>query len=447
MLTFVLLLQAQLGDYQGALQVNPSTSLRLALHITKDEAGKWKGAVDSLDQGARGIPVQLTIENKTVRFGSPIGMSYEGTLSDTGIAGTFSQNGMKLPLNFKKVDKIEEAKRPQTPKRPFPYTEEEVVVESGKIKLGGTLSLPKGEGPFPAVIFLTGSGAQDRDETVFEHKPFLLISDHLARQGLATLRLDDRGVGKSAGILAYSTIDDLASDAVAAFGFLKTRKEINAKRIGFLGHSEGGITGPLAAVRLGAEAAFVIMLAGTGVPGDEILYEQGLAVLKAANATPETLASQSRFHKTFLPLVKSERENGELARKIREAWEKLKAEDSAAAAADKRIAPQLQALLLPSMQSLIRHDPRPVLSQLTCPVLALNGTLDLQVIAEQNLPAIGQALAKARHADYTIVSLPRLNHLFQTAKTGTVGEYGQLEETIAPQVLELIASWLKWKTQ
>jgi uncharacterized protein len=441
-----LILHAQAGDYLGALQVNPATSLRLALHITKDDAGKWKGAVDSLDQGARGIPVQLTIEDKTVKFGSPIGMSYEGTLSDAGIAGTFSQGGRQLPLNFKKVDKIEEAKRPQTPKRPFPYSEEEVVVQSGKIKLGGTLTLPKGDGPFPAVIFLTGSGAQDRDETLFEHKPFLVISDHLVKQGFATLRLDDRGVGKSAGILAYSTIDDLAGDAVAAFEFLKARKEI--KRIGFLGHSEGGITAPLAAVRLGGtEAAFVIMLAGTGVPGDEILYEQGQAGLKAAGAPSETMAFQAKFHKTFLPLVKAEKDNAELARKIREAWEKLKSEDPAAAAADKQITPQLQMFLIPSMQSIIRHDPRPVLSQLTCPVLVLNGTLDTQVVPEQNLPAIAQALAKAKHSDFTIMSLPRLNHLFQTAKTGTLGEYGQLEETIAPQVLEIVATWLKEKTR
>ncbi len=443
-LVLTLLFQAQIGDYLGTLQVNPSTSLRLGLHILKDDEGEWKGTVDSLDQGARGLPVQLTIEGQSIKFGSTIGMSYEGALSDSGIAGFFSQNGMKLPLNFKKVDKIEEAKRPQTPKRPFPYSEEEVVVRSGKIKLGGTLSIPKGEGPHPAVIFLTGSGAQDRDETLFEHKPFLVISDHLVKQGFATLRLDDRGVGKSDGILAYSTIEDLAGDGVAALDFLKTRKEINSKRIGFLGHSEGAITGPLAAVRTG-EAAFVIMLAGTGVPGDEVLLEQGQAALKAAGAPPETLAFQAKFHKTFLPLVKAEKDNAVLARKIREAWDKLKSEDPAAAAADKMISPQLQMFLAPSMQSMIRHDPRPVLSQLNCPVLVLNGTLDLQVSAEQNLPAIGQALAKAKHADYTIVSLRHLNHLFQTAKTGAIGEYGQIEETIATQVLELVVTWLQSK--
>jgi pimeloyl-ACP methyl ester carboxylesterase len=445
LLLALLLSQAQVGDYLGSLQVNPSISLRLGLHIVKDDSGAWKGTVDSLDQGARGIPVQLTIEGKSVRFGSAIGMSYEGALTDTGIAGFFSQGGARIPLDFKKVDRIEEARRPQTPKRPFPYTEEEVAVQSGPIKLGGTLTLPKGDGPFPAVIFLTGSGAQDRDETIFEHKPFLVISDHLTRNGFATLRLDDRGVGKSGGVLPNSTLDDLAGDAGAALEYLKTRKEIQAKRIGFLGHSEGGITGPLAAVRTG-EAAFVILLAGTGVPGDELLYEQGQLGLKASGADAATLAFQTKFHKTFLPLVKTEKDNAVLAPKVLEAWRKMKADDPLAAAADKQIAPQLQMLLMPAMQSLIRHDPRPVLSELTCPVLALNGTLDTQVSAEQNLPSIAQALAKGKHPDYTVVSLRHLNHLFQTAKSGAVGEYGQIEETLAPQVLDVITAWLKSKT-
>ena len=444
MLLLALLLQAQTGDYLGAIQIG-GNRLRIGLHVTKDEAGAWKGAIDSLDQGARGLPVKLTIEGQKIVFGSSFGMSYEGALNDTKdeIAGFATQGGRKMALDFKKVDKIEEARRPQTPKRPFAYNEEEVVVQNGPVRLGGTLTLPKGDGPFAAVIFLTGSGAQDRDETLFEHKPFLVISDHLTRNGFATLRLDDRGVGKSTGNLAASTIDDLAGDGAAALAYLKTRKEI--RRIGFLGHSEGGVTGPLAAVRTG-EAAFVIMLAGTGVPGDEILMEQGQAGLRAAGASPQTLALQTKFHSTFLPLVKAEKDTAELGRKVMAAWQKMKADDPQAAAADQQIAPQLQMFLLPSLQSFIRHDPRPVLSELTCPLLALNGTLDTQVLASQNLPAITGALAKAKHPDFTIVSLRHLNHLFQTAKSGAVSEYGQIEETIAPQVLEMITSWLKSKT-
>ena len=218
MLLLALLLQAQAGDYLGAIQIG-GNRLRIGLHVTKDEAGAWKGAIDSLDQGARGLPVKLTIEGQKIVFGSSFGMSYEGALNDTKdeIAGFATQGGRKMALDFKKVDKIEEARRPQTPKRPFAYNEEEVVVQNGPVRLGGTLTLPKGDGPFAAVIFLTGSGAQDRDETLFEHKPFLVISDHLTRNGFATLRLDDRGVGKSTGNLAASTIDDLAGDPGRGF--------------------------------------------------------------------------------------------------------------------------------------------------------------------------------------------------------------------------------------
>lgn len=435
---------AQTGDYLGLIEIpSAGVKLRMALHLTKQDDGAWKGTIDSLDQGARGLPVQVTIEGKSIRFGSGFGMTYEGTFNAAGdaIEGVAVQGPQRMQLNFRKVDKIEGPKRPQLPQRPFPYNEEEVVVQSGPLKLGGTLSVPKGNGPFPAVIFLTGSGAQDRDETLFDHKPFLVISDLLVRNGIATLRLDDRGVGKSAGMLAYSTIEDLAGDAVAAFEFLKARKEINAAKIGYLGHSEGGVTGPLAATR--TNAAFVVMLAGTGLPGDEILTEQGQAALKAAGATPDVMAFQARVHSTFLPLVKSEKDNAVLSQKIREAWEKWKAEDPRAAALDSRIGPQLQQFLLPAMQGFIRHDPRPVLSSLKCPVLVLNGTLDTQVLHYHNLPAITAALAKAPNPDYTVVSLPNLNHLFQNAKTGAITEYVQIEETIAPRVLDLILQWLK----
>ncbi len=436
---------SQTGDYLGTIQIpSAGVKLRIALHIVKEADGAWKGSVDSLDQGARGLPVKLTIDGKAIRFSSNVGMSYEGQFNEAGteIEGTAVQGPQKMALHFKKVDKIEEARRPQHPKRPFPYGEEEAVVQSGKIKLGGTLTLPKGDGPFGAVIFLTGSGAQDRDETLFEHKPFLVLSDLLTRAGYATLRMDDRGVGKSGGMLAYSNIDDLAGDAIAMFEFLKTRKEINPAKIGFLGHSEGGVTGPLAASKV-KDAAFVIMLAGTGVPGDEILYEQGQAGLKAAGAPPQQLAFQLALQKKFVPLVKEETDNAVLSRKIQEAWTQLKEENPMAKAAEAQIGPSLQQFLLPTLQGFIRHDPRPVLAELKCPVLALNGTLDTQVLSYQNLPAITAALTKANHADFTIVSLPRLNHLFQNAQTGALNEYGQIEETMSPRVLDLIAQWLK----
>lgn len=440
---------AQTGDYLGAVQIGV-VKLRLALHIVKTAEGALQATVDSLDQGARGLPVDLTINGSAVRFTGRNGMTYEGeiTADFQAIKGAMTQNGQRLPLDFAKVDKIEGPKRPQTPARPFPYKEEEVTVTSANgVMLGGTLSLPQyATSPVPAAIFLTGSGAQDRDETLFEHKPFLVISDMLVRAGIATLRLDDRGVGKSTGNLAQSTMEDLASDALAAYEFLKARKEINPARIGFIGHSEGAVTGPMAAARTTGGAAFVVMLAGPAVPGDEILLEQGQAVLKATGAAPQMQEFQRALHQAFLPVVKAEPDPAKLPEKLAAAFEKLKAENPIAAMAAQQIEPQIRRFAVPSMRSFIRHDPRPVLEQLQCPVLAIYASLDLQVVARQNLPAVATALAKAGNKDFTIANFPGLNHLFQTAKTGAISEYAQLEETIQPRVLDLLTSWLKNRT-
>lgn len=442
---------AQTGDYLGTVQVGV-VKLRLALHIVKTPDGAFQATVDSLDQGARGLPVDLTLTGNAVRFTGRNGMTYEGEMSADfqSIKGAMQQNGQRLPLDFAKVDKIEGPNRPQTPQRPFPYKEEEVTISNNGITLGGTLSLPhNATSPVPAAIFLTGSGAQDRDETLFEHKPFLVISDMLVRAGIATLRLDDRGVGKSTGNLTQSTIDDLASDALAAFQFLKTRKEIQPTAIGFIGHSEGAITGPLAAARAGSGpggAAFIVMLAGGGVPGDEILMEQGQAALRANGAAQQILDFQRAFHQAFLPVVKAEPDPANLPGKLTAAFEKLKAENPIANMAAAQLEPQIKQFASPSLRSFIRHDPRPSLEQLKCPVLAVNGSLDIQVIASQNLPAIAAALAKAGNQDFTIANLPGLNHLFQAAKTGTIGEYGQIEQTISPRLLDLLSGWFKTRT-
>ncbi|BDC49888.1 alpha/beta hydrolase [Bryobacterales bacterium F-183] len=435
---------AQTGDYLGTIQVGV-VKLRLALHIVKNPEGAYQATVDSLDQGARGLPVDLSLTGNAIRFTGRNGMTYEGEMSADfqAIKGAMTQNGQRIPLDFAKVDKIEGPKRPQTPQRPFPYKEEEVTITSNGVTLGGTLSIPQNAtSPAPAAIFLTGSGAQDRDETLFEHKPFLVISDMLVRAGIATLRLDDRGVGKSSGNLAQSTLDDLASDALAAYQFLKSRKDIKPTGIGFIGHSEGGATAPMAAAKAG-DAAFVVMLAGTGVPGDEILLEQGQAALKAQGAAPQMLDFQRAFHQAFLPVVKAEPDPAKLPEKLNAAFEKLKAENAIANMASAQLQPQIQQFAMPAMRSFIRHDPRPFLEQLKAPVLAINGSLDIQVVASQNLPAIAATLAKSGNKDFMIVNLPGLNHLFQNAKTGAVSEYMQLEETISPRVLDILSLWLK----
>lgn len=427
------------GLFFGTLQVG-ATQLRLSLQVIRDAEGKVKATVDSLDQGVKNIPVrEWSQEGKQIRFGGFA--MFDGTVNDAGteITGTFQQNGMSLPLVLRKVDQIPQARRPQMPQPPFPYESEDVTVTTS-VSLAGTLTKPKGEGPFPAVILLTGSGPQDRDETLFDHKPFLLLADRLTRAGFAVLRMDDRGTGKSTGVLATSSFDDLAADAVGMFDFLAARKEVDGKRIGFLGHSEGGAIAPLAAGQRPA-TAFVILLAGPGVAGDELMVEQGQALVAAVNAPADVRVLQRNLQKTLFAAVKTESDPQLLRARVNEAVNTIISglpPEQQTPQARKQLQAQALGLLQAPLLSFIRYDPAKVLPQLRCPVLALNGTLDLQVVAKQNLAGMAALVP-----DLTAVSLPGLNHLFQTAKTGMIAEYQQIEETMAPVVLELITDWLQ----
>ena len=433
----------QIGDYLGTAQIGV-TPLRMALHLAANPDGAWGGTIDSIDQGAFGIPIRnLTITQGVVRFGN-----FEGMLNADGseITGRLIQGGAALPIVFRKVARIEGLARPQHPREPYPYNEEEVEFDNkaAGVRLAGTLTWPKGTGPFAAAILLTGSGPQDRDSSMFGHKPFLVLADDLTRRGFAVLRMDDRGVGKSTGNVAQATFEDLAQDASLALEFLRSRKEIDPKAIGFIGHSEGGYVAPI----VGAHAAFVVLLAGPGVPGDELLYEQGQAVLRAVNAAPNVRERQNQLQHLLFAAVLSEKDQVKLEARLRTAVAEFKAAISTAELAatpgfDQQMEGEIRRMMVPELQSLVRHDPRPYLKALKCPVLAMIGTLDMQVPAKQNLPAIAASLAQSSSNDYAVVSLPNLNHMFQTARTGAIGEFATIEETIAPVALETLATWLK----
>ena len=445
-LAFLLLAQTlQPGDYLGTATLGTNT-LRLAVHLARNADGSWGGTVDSLDQGALGIPIRnFTMDKNTVRFNQ-----FEGSLSADGteIDGRLKQGSLDIPVVFRKVGKIEVLNRPQTPNPPYPYNEEEVAFDNPvhKIRLVGTLTWPKSaQRPVPAAVLVSGSGPQDRDSSMFGHKPFLVLADYLTRRGFAVLRLDDRGVGKSSGVPAQATLEELAQDAALAIEYLRSRKEIDPKAIGLIGHSEGGYIAPMAAVM--NDAAFVVLLAAPGVPGDELLYEQGQAVLAAVNAAKNVRQRQSQLQKALFNAVLNEGDPVKLEARLRAAVGKFKASLTAEELAatpefDKQMETEVRRMMVPELQSLIRHDPVPVLKALQCPVLALGGTLDAQVPAAQNLPALTAALAQSKNQDYQIVSLPKLNHLFQTASTGASEEFANIEETIAPAVLETIAAWL-----
>jgi pimeloyl-ACP methyl ester carboxylesterase len=438
------------GLWLGTLKVGEA-ELRLLFRIER-KGDALTATVDSLDQGVKGIKAK-TVEFKEgkLRLEIPEGVvTYTGQLAKDGktITGTLSQGGKDLPLTLARTDRAPSVARPQTPKKPYPYREEEVTFENkkGKVKFAGTLTLPQGKGPFACAVLLTGSGPQDRDETIFGHKPFLVLADHLTRKGIAVLRTDDRGVGGSTGSVMKSTTADFADDALAAVEFLKGHQEIDPKRIGFIGHSEGGAVGPLAASR-SKEIAFVVMLAGPGLPGEEVLYLQGQAILKAVGADAKALANQRKMQEISFRAAR-EKDDEAALKKFDELWAafvaQLPAEEQKLAAEQaKGIRADFQATVLtPWWRFFLVHDPRPALRQVRCPVLALFGEKDVQVTPKENLAAVEAALKEAGNKDVTLKVIPGVNHLFQTCKTGALIEYGQIEETLAPAALEVVSEWL-----
>jgi len=426
------------GLWQGTLKV-PNGELRVVFHINKAADGRLSASMDSPDQGATGIPVdECTFTNgKLSLTAKGIGGAYDGTMkNDSTIDGIWSQSGASLPLTLKRIEKVAEASRPQEPKKPYPYREEEVTVENktAGITLAGTLTEPDSGGPFPAVVLITGSGPENRDEEVFGHKPFLVLADYLTRQGIAVLRCDDRGVGKSGGDEKTATTSDLATDTRAQFEYLKTRKDIDPKHVGLIGHSEGGLIAPIVANEA-PDVAFVVMMAGPGLPGDSILMLQSVAVARSEGAPDSALKQIATAERAVLDIVKAEKDTAAAAAKLRPLLKKQSLSDQA-------IDAQTKAVLSPWFRFFVSYDPRPALSQLRQPVLAIDGEKDVQVAAVENLAAIETALKAGGNKDFETKELPGLNHLFQTANTGAVTEYAKIDETISPSALQVMGDWI-----
>jgi pimeloyl-ACP methyl ester carboxylesterase len=428
-----------------------SMDLRIAIKIVKTPDGSLKATMDSLDQGAKDIPVDsVTVEgNRLLIEMKAIKGSYDGTFNPATqeIEGTWKQI-VSSPLKLKRVDKLPDLAKPQEPRKPFPYLEEDVTYENKKagIKLAGTLTKPQGGGPFPAVLLITGSGAQDRNEMIMGHKPFMVIADYLTRQGLAVLRVDDRGVGGTTGDLSSSTSEDLAGDVLAGIAYLKSRPDINGRWIGLIGHSEGGLIAPMVAAQ-SPEVAFIVLLAGTGVTGERILYEQGELISRAEGAPEEEIAKTLDIQKRSFAVLKENKDPKVIEEKLKpiiaEGYRALPEEQKAAYGTEEQWAKgQIQALTSPWFRFFLTYDPKPTLSKVACPVLAMGGSKDLQVPAGENLKAIGEALQAGGNKNYKTSELPGLNHLFQTAQTGGVSEYGKSEETFSPLALKTIGDWV-----
>jgi uncharacterized protein len=344
-------------------------------------------------------------------------------------------------------------KKPQEPNRPYPYLDEEVIYENkaAKVTLAGTFTRPKEGSPFAAVLLITGSGKQDRDETMMGHKPFLVLADYLTRKGIAVLRVDDRGAGKSSGDFAASTSADFATDVEAGIAYLKSRPDVDPKRIGLIGHSEGGLIAPMVAAR-NADVAYIVLLGGQGLTGEEVMVLQGQKLMKIQGATETQLATQKRVQEKLFAIVKAEADPAEREKKLRQTLEAeiepLKGKDQPMSDAVKQgIAAQLRMLKGPWLRFFLTYDPRVALRKVRCPVLAMVGDKDAQVLPKENLREIEMALKAGGNSDFTIKELPGMNHLFQVCKTGDVMEYATIEETISPLALELIGSWIVAHTQ
>lgn len=444
------------GDWVGALELG-AVKLRLILHITRGDDGGLRATMDSVDQGVTGIPVDvIALEGKALHFelGS-IGGSYQGVLNDAGdeLTGTWKQGTASLPLRLARTNDASSfiPKRPQEPKAPFPYDVEDVSFASGDVTLAGTLTIPRSAAPHPVVLLLTGSGPQDRDEAILGHKPFLVLADHLTRNGIAVLRVDDRGVGKSTGLFATATTEDFVADALAGVAFLKGRRDIDAKRIGLIGHSEGGVTAPIAATR-SSDVAFIVLLAGVGVPMEDLLREQTKLILTVSGAPASYVSLNDQALVKMCGVVKSDSDPKTAEEKLREVgrWmlgEMTDADKALMGGSESMFDASVKMMNTPWMRYLLAYDPAATLRRVKVPVLALNGSLDLQVPPKQNLPAIKEALANGGNKDATATELPGLNHLFQTAVTGGPSEYATIEETMSPLALDAVTNWILARTR
>jgi len=432
------------GLWQTALETH-GMRLRFQLHVSHDTDNQLVASLDSLDQSVSGLPaVNVSLKESAFHFEVPaVAGTYDGTLnaSKNSLTGKWNQTGAGADLNFTRSDQPLDLRRPQTPAKPYPYREEEVSFTNptAKVTLAGTLTLPKGSGPFAAALLIAGSGPQDRDDTISNHKPFLVLSDYLTRKGIAVLRYDKRGIPKSTGSLDDATTLDLASDAEAALAYLKSRKDIDPARIGIIGHSEGAIIAPYIASH-SKGIPWLVLLAAPATKGEDTLLEQSELIARAGNLTEPQIQASLDFDQAAYDLVREEKDLDKLNEKL---LNLVKSSGMDSAIPPAALEQQLRTLTSPWFRFFLDYDPLSNLQKTTCPVLALYGQNDLQVPAKVNMPLVQKAFADAGNKDADIRQLAVLNHLFQHSYSGSPAEYAAIEETFAPEALQVISDWLQ----
>ena len=436
--------------WMGVLKIS-TVELRIVFKINENEDGSLKALLDSPDQGAFGISVNSVIYNDpNVKFVVPsVAGFFEGKFEQDSIVGTWNQGGSSLPLTLNRSGEIEPPKRPQEPEAPLPYIEEDVSYENKEagLTLAGTFTYPENTDNLPVVILISGSGPQNRDEELLGHKPFLVLADHLTRNGIGVLRFDDRGIGKSTGDFTSATTEDFVSDAIAGIEYLKTRREVDQDKIGLIGHSEGGLIAPLAAVQHD-DVDFIVMMAGPGMSGKEILRLQTALIMRAQGVDEESITKEVDLAMRLYDIVINEKDSLAARQKIWKVFDSRYAgmteeEKTQTGNPDNYFNQQLNILLSPWFRFFLEYDPYETLTKVDIPVLAINGEKDLQVPPKENISLIEKALKEGGNKNYKVVELKGLNHLFQEAETGSPNEYAKIEQTISPEALNIITDWIK----
>ncbi|MBL0927962.1 MAG: alpha/beta fold hydrolase [Phycisphaerales bacterium] len=461
---------AVVARWKGSVFLGPGAKLGFAVVFRRGAGGEVLATLDIPEQGLKGgalrdvryEPPRMGFTLRTPQMNDATQAVFTGLIDPEGRTALahMKQSGVVFAVEMEKSEGEVKASdllpnRPQNPRPPFPYTSREVtyVNAADGTKLAGTLTIPQGPGPHPAAVMITGSGAQDRDETIVGHKPFWVIADYLSRRGVAVLRADDRGVGGSTGSVSDSTTADFAGDALAAVDVLRGMPEIDPERIGLIGHSEGGIVGPMAAAREPQKVAFVVMLAGTGLPGDEILAMQSERIVRASGAGEEEARRAGETSRRLTALLRRGAGREEIVAAMREIGAEQMASMFPAegrepgrkpdgGALKELIEKQADGMLSPWMTSFIRHDPRPDLMKVRAPVLALFGEKDLQVPPEENLAAVRRALEEGGNTRVTAAILPGLNHLFQPCEDGSPSRYASIETTFSEDALKMMSDWI-----
>lgn len=437
-------------------KVNAGVEARVIFTISIDATKKLKAVMELPDQGIKGIASSdLVVTDDSIYIHmKEFNGNYAGRLSDDSTINGYWKQGFNTALQLKKVEKVPVIQRAQTPVGPFPYKTDDVIYtnKDKSIRYGATISIPKGKGPFPAVILITGSGQQNRDEELAGHKPFAVVADHLTRKGFIVLRADDRGMGETTGDVYNATSLDFSEDVTVGIEYLKTRKETDQRRIALIGHSEGGMIAQILASQR-SDIAAIVLLAGPGKTGMDVLIEQNRATLTGLGMQADYVSAYIELYTSLVTFAKKQSSTEEMkagVSAIVENWLQktpknialittgIMNETSKTIFIDKFTA----SLSIPWMRYFLNYDPAEFITKISCPVFALNGSRDVQVIAKSNLAGIEESLKKSKTKVYNIREYEGLNHLFQKCKTCTVMEYTSLEETISVEVLEDIASWL-----